>query len=207
MLKLIKSIIFSVVLASTCAMSAQASASLTAFPTVKAASPGAGSIQTAERVVKLLGNLLSRAQIPFQGELRLTKKQGFHAEAFFGSPGYIELGEAYANQLTDGELTFVISHELAHLLSDHQARLIDAYDKKKSAGLSVAAQSDPTQLAVLHRDLELDADRIGAAWTVRAGFSAADAASALERAYSAAQQAAGTHPALKVRTSALLLAR
>lgn len=207
MLKFIKSIVFSVVLASTCAMSAQASSSPTAFPTVKAASPSASSIQTAERVVKLLGNLLSRAQITFHGELRLTKKQGFHAEAYFGSPGYIELGETYANQLTDGELTFVISHELAHLLSNHQARLVDAYDKKKSAGLSVATQSDPAQLAVLHRDLELDADRIGVAWTLSAGFSAADAASALERAYSGAQQVAGTHPALKVRTSALQLAR
>ncbi|MCE2681094.1 MAG: M48 family metalloprotease [Burkholderiales bacterium] len=207
MLKLVKSVVFSFVLASILAISAPVWAASNANPTVKAASPSANSIQTAERVVKLLGNLLSRAQIPFHGELRLTQKHGFHAEAFFGSPGYIELGESYANQLTDGELTFVISHELAHLLSDHQARLVDAYDKKKSAGLSVAAQSDLTRLAVLQRDLELDADRIGAVWTIRAGFSAADAASALERAYGAAQQVLGTHPALKVRTSALLSAR
>jgi hypothetical protein len=60
------------------------------------------------------------------------------------------------------------------------------------------------QLFVLHHDLELDADRMGLAWALRAGFSASDAGSALEKAYNGSQKTYSSHPAMHARTSALL---
>ena len=199
MLNYVKPVVFAALM--FCAVSLSTAG--TQAPLVKASSFANTSVQTAERVVRLLGSLMSRSNLKFNGEVRLTKKPGFHAEAFFGSPGYIELGEDYANQLSDGELTFVIGHELAHLCSDHQSRLLDAYAKKTSAGLS-ANQAESVPLSVLHQNLELDADRVGLEWTLRAGFSATDAVGALERAYNGSQQPFATHPALSSRKSALL---
>ncbi|MCE2681095.1 MAG: M48 family metalloprotease [Burkholderiales bacterium] len=181
-----------------------------AAPSVKAASSAASSVNTAQRVADLLGNLLTKAEIAFNGSIRLTKKTGFLAEATFGAPGHVTLGESYANQLTDGELTFVLSHELAHLMSNHSARLKAFYNKQKSVGLtdgeSDTNKNNPEDVSALHHELEMDADRIGVEWTLRAGYSASDAATALERAYGGSQQVTGTHPTVQVRTSALLAA-
>jgi len=167
-----------------------------AAPSVRSASRAPGSVETAQRVSKVLGHLLLQANITFNGQIRLINQPGFNAAAIFTPPGYIQIDESYANSLSDGELTFVVSHELAHLLGDHHQRL-QRFHAKKTPEYPVADEIR------LHHELELDADRIGVNWTLRAGFSAQDAATALERAYSGAQQAFNTHPAAKDRTSAL----
>ena len=181
-----------------------------AAPTVKASSAATASVNTAQRVANLLGNLLTKAEISFNGAIRLTQKKDFLAEASFGSPGHVTLGESYANSLTDGELTFVLSHELAHLMSNHGERLKSFYGKQQTVGLSEGPQGgkpDAQAVAALHHELEMDADRIGVQWTVRAGYPATDAATALERAYGGSQAVTGTHPTVAVRTTALLAAQ
>ena len=204
--KLINKIVLAVAVATALA----SPVSVAAAPTVKAASAASSSVSTAQRVANLLGNLLTRAEINFNGAIRLTKKDGFLAEATFGAPGHVTLGESYANSLSDGELTFVLSHELAHLMGNHSARLKAFYNKQKSVGLAevepTGDKNNPDDVAALHHELEMDADRIGVQWTVRAGYSANDAAAALERAYGGMQRVTGTHPTVQVRTSALLAA-
>jgi Zn-dependent protease with chaperone function len=157
------------------------------------------SKQVAARVADVLEHLLQKNNMDFHGEIRLTQKTGFLAEAFFGSPGHVLLGESYAAALNDGELAFVLAHELAHLMSDHKARLATFYAKRDSANLA-----DPSSL---HHELEMDADRQGLQWAMKAGYAAKDAATALERAYKGAEQAFATHPAVAARTSALLARR
>ena len=169
-----------------------------ASPAVRAASSTERSVETAQRVSRVLSHLLDQAKITFNGQIRLIDQPGFNAAAVFTTPGFIQIDESYANGLSDGELTFVVSHELAHLLGDHHQRL-QHFHAKKTPEYRVADE------ARLHHELELDADRIGVNWTLRAGFSALDAATALERAYGGAQQAFNTHPAAKDRTSALFL--
>ncbi len=169
-----------------------------ASPSVMAASSAGSSVETAQRVSKVLSHLLLQANITFKGQIRLVNQPGFNAAAVFTAPACIQIDESYADGLSDGELTFVLSHELAHLLGDHSQRLQRFHAKK------TPEYSDVDEIR-LHHELELDADRTGVNWTLRAGFSASDAATALERAYNGAQQAFNTHPAAKDRASALFL--
>lgn len=166
---------------------------------VRASSNAAAQVRVAERVAGILQNLLQSNQLKFDGEVRLVTKSGFHAEAFFGKPGYIELGEAYSRSLSDGELAFVLAHELVHLLTDHAERVKHFYANRVSAGL--ASPED------LHHALEAEADRIGLEWARKAGAQPEQAVSALQRAYGGASGSFSTHPALDSRAAALLALR
>lgn len=166
---------------------------------VRASSAAPAKVELAKRVAAVLENLLNSNAISFDGEIRLVTDSAFHAEAFFGKPGYVKLGERYAQSLTDGELTFVLAHELVHLMTDHGDRIRQFYANEVSAGLANPAD--------IHHVLEAEADRMGLQWAVRAGASPQQAVAALKRAYGEASGSFSTHPALNTRAAALLATR
>jgi Zn-dependent protease with chaperone function len=181
-----------------------------AAPSVKASSNQSASVKTAQRLARVLDHLLVQSNLNFQGHVQVIKTRGFSAAVVFGEPGHIQIGEAYANSLTDGELTFALSHELAHLFSDHQSRLKSFYaqDKPASTQTNQAQEYQPDQnidATRLHHELELDADVMAMKWVARAGYTAADASRALERAYNGLENAFATHPVVKVRTALLMV--
>lgn len=164
--------------------------------TVRASSSAPAKVLQAERIAAILQHLLQVNALQFSGEVRLVSKSGYHAEAFFGAPGYIQLGESYAQSLTDGELTFVLAHELAHLLTNHAERVRMFYANPTMAGFANPAD--------LHHTLEADADQSGMQWALKAGARPEQAVSALKRAYSGLSSSYTTHPGLDKRSSALL---
>lgn len=163
---------------------------------VRASSAAPAKVELARRVASVLEKLLNTNAIQFDGEIRLVTDSGFHAEAFFGKPGFVKLGENYAQSLSDGELTFVLAHELVHLLTDHGDRIRQFYANEVSAGIVNAAD--------IHHLLEAEADRMGMQWATRAGASPEQAVSALKRAYGSSSATFTTHPALNTRAAALL---
>ncbi len=166
---------------------------------VRASSAAPAKVDIAKRVAAVLEKLLNANAIQFDGEIRLVTDIGFHAEAFFGKPGFVKLGENYAQSLTDSELTFVLAHELVHLMTVHGDRIRQFYANEVSAGL--ASPSD------IHHVLEAEADRMGLQWAAKAGSNAQHAVAALKRAYGSSSASFTTHPALNTRAAALLAAQ
>ena len=166
---------------------------------VRASSAAPTKVDIAKLVAAVLQKLLNANAIQFDGEIRLVTDSGFHAEAFFGKPGFVKLGENYAQSLTDSELTFVLAHELVHLMTDHGDRIRQFYANEVSAGLANPAD--------IHHALEAEADRIGLQWAFKAGANAEHAVAALKRAYGSPSASFTTHPALNTRAAALMAAR
>lgn len=103
---------------------------------------------------------------------------------------------------TDGDLAFVIAHELAHNLLHHAARL--ARFALAGNGRRVSAASGAAEM----RETEEEADRLGARLAIAAGYELGGAASLLSGLQDPDREDAppSTHPGLARRLAVLTAA-
>jgi predicted Zn-dependent protease len=116
--------------------------------------------------------------------------------------GTVTVTEALALKLDDDELAFAVAHEVAHIDLRHQPDRILAEDVIREA--TVRPSAADAALSVHDRHAEMEADRYGALYAVRAGYRFSAAASALRKL----QELGGLdeddkHPAYTERIQAL----
>ena len=131
--------------------------------------------------------------------------QGNELQAYSFPGGAVCLTEALSRLFqSDDELAFALAHELAHVVLRHhvakmRANLLD----------NAAAPSESALLAIvknrLERHAEMEADRFGALYAVRAGYRYTASYEALERLSetSPATQGDAAHPDFEARIEAL----
>jgi predicted Zn-dependent protease len=100
------------------------------------------------------------------------------AVAFLG--GAVAVMEALGRAFDDDELAFALGHEMAHVDLRHQVDRPVVEDVVREAAGSSAARVE-TALSMEDRHAELEADRFGALYAVRAGFSFSAALRALRK--------------------------
>jgi len=99
------------------------------------------------------------------------------ALAFLG--GTVSITEGLARMLDDDELAFALGHEMAHVDLRHQSGRVVAEDVIREAAVSPAAAG--SALSMHDRHSEMEADRFGALYSVRAGYRFSAAVSALRK--------------------------
>jgi predicted Zn-dependent protease len=120
--------------------------------------------------------------------LRTDRPDVFHA-AFVVASGEMQavsllggsvcITEDLARALDDDELAFALAHEMAHIDLRHRPDRVAAEDAVREAVGDPATVE--AALAVHDRHAELEADKFGALYAVRAGFRFSAAASALRK--------------------------
>lgn len=105
--------------------------------------------------------------------------QGDDLQAYSFMNGTVCVTERLARMLDDDELAFVLAHELAHVTLRHQVHRVAAEELLQNA----------TTLGLHDQHAELEADRFGALYVLRAGFRFSASHEALARI-----DAAGAHP-------------
>jgi predicted Zn-dependent protease len=102
---------------------------------------------------------------------------GSDLQAFAFLGGTVAVTEALARGLDDDEAAFTLAHEMAHVDLRHQpGREVVEDVVREAAGGAAAADA---ALSMHDRHAEMEADRFGALYAVRAGFRFSAAASAL----------------------------
>jgi len=136
---------------------------------------------------------------------RFLVVQGAEPQAYSFPDGTIGLTEALANLFNeDDELAFAIAHEIAHVALRHQ---ISIFRLRQAAGSEVSPEQLMLETIMGHfgSDQEMEADRYGALYAVRAGYRATSAADALEKlaADSNSPSSGPGHPDYSQRVSAM----
>jgi predicted Zn-dependent protease len=123
--------------------------------------------------------------------------------------GKLLLSQAYVEQmtLTDAELAMVLSHEMQHVILQHNlkeydeaVRLDPGWLARPFAALEYAVDHDARlmgRLASLNKEQEVEADRAGLAMAWRAGWRAMDLAAyfrKVERASDMGSHGSASHP-------------
>lgn len=99
------------------------------------------------------------------------------ALSFLG--GTVTVTERLARELDDDELAFAVAHEMAHIDLRHQPARVVAEDVVREA--TGRAEAADAAMSVHDRHAELEADRFGALYTVRAGYRFSAAIGALRK--------------------------
>lgn len=131
--------------------------------------------------------------------------KGEDLQAFSFPGGTVCLTEALARlYVSDDELAFGLGHELAHIALRHHVSKLRMHEALK--------QGDPGEAALLEavrsafdRDAEMEADKFGALYSMRAGYRYSATYEALERLTAAAQgpRQDSAHPEYAHRVDAL----
>ncbi len=93
--------------------------------------------------------------------------------------GTVAVTEGLGRALDDDEIAFAVGHEMAHIDLRHQPGRVVAEDVVREAAGATSAAS--AALSVHDRHAELEADRFGALYAVRAGFRFSAAVGALRK--------------------------
>lgn len=123
------------------------------------------------------------------------------AVAFLG--GTVAVTEALARAFDDDELAFSVAHEMAHVDLRHTVDRTVMEDVVREAAGGSTARAE-SALSIEDRRLEMEADRFGALYAVRAGYSLSAATRALRKLQDqGGPEADARHPEYGERTQAL----
>jgi len=137
---------------------------------------------------------------------RFVVVQGQDLQAYSFPGGTIGLTESLARTFDrDDELAFVVAHEVAHVALRHHVFTLRLQHTTETRG-SAATANLGAVVGQLGIDQELEADRYGALYAVRAGYRYTSAVEALERLRGESRNATGdaVHPEYTTRIEALL---
>ena len=143
-----------------------------------------------------LGRLADRPVLSYQARL-LDKTEQLNAFSIWGGRVYVTRALIETTEFTDGELAFVLGHEIAHAALRH---LPGTFERARSnfrskIALCMAARQGNIQASavvpafqaleashsVTSAEQEFEADQYGALYMVRAGYKFSDAISALRK--------------------------
>lgn len=144
-----------------------------------------------QTIGQALARVAGRSDLPFQFKVLATDE--FNAMALPG--GFVYATRALMRGMSDGEIAFVLGHEISHVVQRHSIRQMENEQKRKVGWLAVLVglsggridQQSVQAAAVLDQMLgsrfsqadESEADRLGTAMMARAGYDPAYALVAL----------------------------
>jgi predicted Zn-dependent protease len=112
---------------------------------------------------------------------RFLVVQGEELQAWSFPGGTVGVTDALTDLFTtDGELAFALGHELAHIALRHYIDRYRLLQHAEASGESDSAMFDAV-LARYNSDFEMEADRYGALYAVRAGYDFSKAVKALDK--------------------------